>query len=116
MTLPALESRLCATRISPREGRGGQLISFAWHQIKDGTATRKSCLLQGLYALFLYEGYIGSGSKAYQYFMRPIEVYNALNQTYTHPLQRRKGVDKARLLRDGQATSWCLWGFYCAEW
>ncbi|KAG7404013.1 Nitrogen assimilation transcription factor nit-4 [Fusarium oxysporum f. sp. rapae] len=72
-------------------------------------------LLQGLYALFAYEGNIGNGTKPVAYFMRCIDVYKALNDPVTLETHH-KCVDETRLERMKQATSWCLWGFYCVEW
>jgi hypothetical protein len=71
-------------------------------------------LLQGLYSLFVYEGVIGEGTKAVKYFLRSMDVYKVLNDTWT--TQQRGGADDARLERERQAISWCLWGFYCCEW
>ena len=71
-------------------------------------------LLQGLYALFVYEGNLGSGSRSVDYFLRSIDVYKALN--VANMLQSTTGVNEARLQHEWQATSWCMWGFYCCEW
>ena len=71
-------------------------------------------LLQGLYALFVYEGNIGTGTSSVDYFLRSMDVYKSLNETYS--LQRREGENEARLQRERQAISWCMWGFYCCEW
>ncbi|XEV04549.1 hypothetical protein FSHL1_009836 [Fusarium sambucinum] len=71
-------------------------------------------LLQGLYSLFVYEGVIGEGTKSVKYFLRSMDVYKELNDTWT--TQRHGGADDARLERERQAISWCLWGFYCCEW
>ena len=71
-------------------------------------------LLQGLWALFCYEGVIGSGTKSVQYFMRGLDVYRSLIDI-DQP-QGDSSKDEARLRREIQATSWCLWGFYCCEW
>lgn len=71
-------------------------------------------MLQGIYALFIYEGNIGEGTKSVQYFMRATEVYKALNENDVP--QRPVTVDESRLQRERQARGWCLWGFYCLEW
>ncbi|EWZ78317.1 hypothetical protein FOWG_17403 [Fusarium oxysporum f. sp. lycopersici MN25] len=71
-------------------------------------------LLQGLYSLFVYEGVIGNGTKSVNYFLRSMNVYKDLNDAWT--VQPRQGADDARLERERQAISWCLWGFYCCEW
>ncbi|KAH7014447.1 nitrate assimilation regulatory protein nirA [Microdochium trichocladiopsis] len=72
-------------------------------------------LLQGLLAMFVYEGNLGSGEKSLPYFMRAMDVYRALNVVNPLP-QRRHDVAQARLERERQAISWCMWGFYCCEW
>ncbi|CEI60173.1 unnamed protein product [Fusarium venenatum] len=71
-------------------------------------------LLQGLYSLFVYEGVIGEGTKSVNYFLRAMDVYKELNDTWT--MHRHGGADDARLDRERHAISWCLWGFYCCEW
>jgi len=71
-------------------------------------------LLQGLYALFVYEGLLGTGTKSVHYFLRSMDVYKALNSM--DALQQSERVDKARRQREKPATSWCMWGFYCCEW
>ena len=71
-------------------------------------------LLQGLYALFVYEGNIGTGTRSVNYFLRSIDVYKALNEMCS--LQQREGKNEARLQQERLAISWCMWGFYCCEW
>lgn len=71
-------------------------------------------LIQGLLALFVYEGNLGQGAKALPYLMRAEEVYGALNKEET--LRSRAGVEEARAQRERQAVCWCMWGFYCCEW
>ncbi|KAF5023005.1 hypothetical protein F66182_4963 [Fusarium sp. NRRL 66182] len=71
-------------------------------------------LLQGLYALFVYEGVIGKGTKSVNYFLRSMDVYRELNEAWI--MQPPQSTDDARLERERQAISWCLWGFYCCEW
>ena len=71
-------------------------------------------LLQGLYSLFVYEGNLGLGTKSVHYFLRSMDVYKSLNDVKA--LQHREGMDEARLQRERQATSWCMWGVYCCEW
>ncbi|KXJ90100.1 nitrate assimilation regulatory protein nirA [Microdochium bolleyi] len=71
-------------------------------------------LMQGLLAMFVYEGNLGSGEKALPYFMRAMDVYRALNIANAQP--QRPGVAPERLEREKQAISWCMWGFYCCEW
>jgi hypothetical protein len=72
-------------------------------------------LLQGLYALFAYEGNLGSGRKSVDYFSRAIAMFDALNATN---LQQRHlaGADDVRMRKEHEATSWVLWGLYVAEW
>ncbi|KAK7908706.1 hypothetical protein PG985_016009 [Apiospora marii] len=59
-------------------------------------------LIQGLLALFVYEGNLGQGAKALPYLMRAEEVYGALNKEKT--LRSRAGVDEARAQRERQAA------------
>lgn len=64
--------------------------------------------------MFVYEGNLGSGGKALPYLMRAMDVYRKLNVENGPP--RRHGAAQARLDRERQAFSWCMWGFYCCEW
>ena len=70
-------------------------------------------LLQGLFAMFCYEGVVGNGTKSVEYYLRAMDTYKILNEADILP---QEGVDEARLLHERQATSWCMWGFYCCEW
>ena len=71
-------------------------------------------LLQGLICMFVYEGDLGAGTAAIPCFMRAMDVYKTLNEQEFS--LHRAGVDEARVQRERQATSWCMWGFYCCEW
>jgi hypothetical protein len=71
-------------------------------------------LLQGLFAMFCYEGVLGSGTKSVEHYLRAMETYEALNKSNLS--RRRLGVDEERIRREYQASSWCMWGFYCTEW
>ncbi|KAK2590141.1 hypothetical protein QQS21_012182 [Conoideocrella luteorostrata] len=71
-------------------------------------------LLQGLLALFCYEGNLGLGSKALPYYVRAMDVYKALN--YRGTPHHRADMDDSRAQRERLAASWCIWGFYCCEW
>ncbi|TQV98917.1 hypothetical protein V2A60_007385 [Cordyceps javanica] len=71
-------------------------------------------LMQGLYALFVYEGNLGNGTKSVQYFMRCMDVYRSVNERRTDP--SAKEVHESRRRREKEAESWCLWGLYCYEW
>lgn len=95
------------------KSRGRQWADEAERLLEDLTKPSMA-MLQGIYALFIYEGNLGVGTKSVQYFMRAMEVYKALNEDVA--LQRPATVDPSRLERERQATAWCLWGFYCVEW
>ncbi|OAA72601.1 Transcription factor [Cordyceps fumosorosea ARSEF 2679] len=72
-------------------------------------------LMQGLYALFVYEGNLRSGQKSIEYFFRCMEMHGALDESL-----RRKLTNNTRLTprqrREREAISWCMWGLYCYEW
>lgn len=72
-------------------------------------------LLQGQFAMFAYEGNVGAGTKAIDYFLDAMRTYEALNTV--HVLEPQSyGKDEARLLREKEGLSWVMWGLYCAEW
>ncbi|KAH8646316.1 fungal-specific transcription factor [Xylariales sp. PMI_506] len=72
-------------------------------------------LLQGLHSLFVYEGDLGIGSKALEYFQRGVIVYAALNNELDI-LPHHEMDGGARRQQEKQAISWCMWGYYCCEW
>lgn len=72
-------------------------------------------LLQGQFAMFAYEGNVGTGTKAIDYFLDALKTYEALNSTSLVEA-RRGGKGEARFLREKDGWSWIMWGFYCAEW
>ncbi|SCV48593.1 uncharacterized protein FFB14_10462 [Fusarium fujikuroi] len=71
-------------------------------------------LLQGLLAMFCYEGNLGLGTKALPYYFRAMDVYKGLNNVDI--TKQQLGVDEERTKRERVASSWCIWGFYCCEW
>jgi hypothetical protein len=71
--------------------------------------------LQGLYALFAYEGNLGNGSKSVTYFLQAIDVFNALNGTDLME-QERDTINEERSQKETEAMSWVLWGLYATEW
>lgn len=68
--------------------------------------------MQGLLAMFVYEGNLGSGAKALPNILRSFDVYRALNETDS---PRRDETDEAQLENERQAVSWCMWGFCCGR-
>lgn len=70
--------------------------------------------MQGLFALFVYEGNLGSGAKAIEHFFHAIKVYADLNDGDC--FSRPRTASGPRLQREREAVSWCMWGFYCCEW
>jgi hypothetical protein len=81
---------------------------------KTEVSTSSIPLLQGLLAMFCYEGNLGLGTKSLTYYFRAMDVYKALN--YVETAQLRAGVDEDRARQEQLATSWCIWGCYCCEW
>ncbi|KAG4292508.1 hypothetical protein FPRO06_11996 [Fusarium proliferatum] len=71
-------------------------------------------LLQGLLAMFCYEGNLGLGTKALPYYFRAMDVYKGLNNVDI--TKQQLGVDEERTKQGRVASSWCIWGFYCCEW
>lgn len=61
----------------------------------------------------MYEGNVGMGTKAVQYFHRTTEIYNSLND---QGLAQVSLLDDPASKRQRQGLSWCLWGTYCLEW
>ncbi|KAF3036548.1 hypothetical protein E8E12_004068 [Didymella heteroderae] len=72
-------------------------------------------LLQGQFAMFVYEGNLGSGAKSVDYFMRAMKTYEALNNAEFLKIQGQ-GKGEARLRREREGLSWAMWGMYCTEW
>jgi hypothetical protein len=72
-------------------------------------------LLQGQFVMFAYEGNVGAGTKAMDYFLDALGTYEAINTVHVLESQNY-GKDEARLLREKEGLSWVMWGLYCAEW
>lgn len=72
-------------------------------------------LLQGQYAMFCFEGCLGSGSKSMYYLLRSMETYKELNKP---EFLRRivEGKSESRRKQEEGALSWILWGMYVMEW
>lgn len=72
-------------------------------------------LLQGQFAMFVYEGNVGAGSKSIDYLMRAMKTYETLNDIkFLDP--KVQGKSEARLQGEKEGLSWVMWGLYCAEW
>lgn len=71
-------------------------------------------VMQGLYALFVYEANLGNGSKSLEFFIRCMAMYNIFNESTNY--ETAGVVYDSRLRREKEATSWCMWGLYCYEW
>ena len=65
--------------------------------------------------MFAYEGNVGTGTKAIDYFLNVLKTYEALNSASL--VESRSGRNgEARLLKEKDGLSWIMWGLYCAEW
>lgn len=75
-------------------------------------------LLQGQFAMFVYEGNVDGGSKSIDYFMRMVETYEALNDVdvLTPQIHGKEEKSNERLQREMEGLSWIMWGVYCVEW
>jgi len=72
-------------------------------------------LMQGEFAMFAYEGNLGSGATSVDYFMRAMKTYAALNNAdFFNNQDWTKSA--LRLQHERYAMSWVMWGFYCTEW
>lgn len=65
--------------------------------------------------MFAYEGNIGAGTKAIDYFMDAMRTYEALNAIPSLELESCE-EDETRIPRVKEGMSWIMWGLYCAEW
>ncbi|KAM3537245.1 hypothetical protein ARSEF1564_009833 [Beauveria bassiana] len=72
-------------------------------------------LMQGLYALLIYEASLGTGARTLQDLARCMDVYRILNDRNMDELTDQTVPEPRRRL-EREATSWCMWGMYCTEW
>lgn len=72
-------------------------------------------LLQGQFAMFVFEGNVHGGSKSMAYFKRTVETYEALTNNGSFERQSFGKTD-ARGRKEEEGLSWVTWGVYCAAW
>src|ERR1700753_1989987 len=95
--LYALEPATFAVPGDPKT-RGRRFADEAERILEQESNLPSITLIQGIYALFVYEGNLGKGSKSVDYFLRSINMFNALNNG--NLLQPRGDiVDEVRLQR-----------------
>lgn len=75
-------------------------------------------LLQGQFAMFVYQGNLDGGSKSIDYFMHMIATYEDLNNDDLLDPQNHGNKEKSdeRLQKEMEGASWVMWGIYCVEW
>ncbi|KAJ4988201.1 C6 transcription factor [Stagonosporopsis vannaccii] len=71
-------------------------------------------LLQGQYAMFVYEGNLGSGVRSIEFFMQAMKTHAALNQV-SFLDTRGQGKTEARLQKEREGLSWVMWGIFKAR-
>jgi hypothetical protein len=72
-------------------------------------------LMQGKFAMFWYEGNLGSGATSVDYSMRAMKTYAALNHV-DFLNDQDQTISALRLYRERHAMSWAMWGLHCTEW
>ena len=95
--------------------RGRKFAEEAERHFKDEKKRPSIPLLQGQFAMFLYEGNADGGSSSIDYFMRTVKTYEALNVPESLRSQDPE-ISATRKQKEEEGLSWILWGVYCAEW
>ena len=95
--------------------RGRKFAEEAERHFKDEKKRPSIPLLQGQFAMFLYEGNADGGSSSIDYFMGTVETYEALNVPESLR-SRDPEISATRKQKEEEGLSWILWGVYCAEW
>lgn len=97
------------------KSRGRRFADEAERHFEDEKDQPSIPLLQGQFAMFVYEGNLGSGAKSVDYFMRAMKTYAALNNADFLDIHGQ-GKSERRLQREREGLSWVMWGLYCTEW
>ncbi|KAF3011008.1 hypothetical protein E8E13_010819 [Curvularia kusanoi] len=72
-------------------------------------------LLQGQFAMFVFESNVHGGSESMKYFQGAMETYEALINNGSFERQS-VGKTDARGRKEEEGLSWVTWGLYCAAW
>ena len=94
--------------------KGRKFAEEAERHFKDEKDRPSIPLLQGQFAMFLYEGNAG-GSSSIDYFMGTVKTYEDLNVPESLRF-RDPEISATRKQMEEEGLSWILWGVYCAEW
>ena len=100
---------------SDHRTRGRQFAEEAKRHFEDENNRPSIPLLQGQFAMFLYDGNVDGGSSSIDYFMGTVETYEALNVSEFLE-SRDPGISATRMRKEEEGLSWILWGVYCSEW
>lgn len=96
--------------------RGRRFAEEAERHLEKEKSTPSITLLQGLHAMFCYEGNLGSsGLTSIGYYNEAIETFKALNNPEFIPSQN-EGKSDSRLQKELEGMSWVMWGYYITEW
>jgi hypothetical protein len=97
------------------ETRGRRFADEAYEHYEKEKGHASLTRLQGEFAMFLYEGILGSGKQSVYFFLNTMKTFAALNNVDSmtpHSLNK----SPMRIAREKEAFSWCMWGLYCVEW
>jgi hypothetical protein len=100
---------------SDHRTRGRKFAEEAERHFKDEKNRPSIPLLQGQFAMFLYEGNVDGGSSSIDYFMGTVKTYEALNVPESLG-SRDPEISATRKRKEQEGLSWIMWGVYCAEW
>ncbi|KAH8702800.1 hypothetical protein GQ44DRAFT_732683 [Phaeosphaeriaceae sp. PMI808] len=95
--------------------RGRRFAEEAYKQYDKEKSRPSIALMQGQYAMFCYEGILGSGQKAVDFLWSAVKTFKELNNTDYLALQGQ-GWSEMQRLKKKEGLSWVMWGFYVAEW